>query len=79
MNPDDIHKAVETDQGGRDRSKPRVGRDPVNQPMIRHWVDAIGDDNPIYVDEAAAQDGRSSRCRRSACDDPGVDDDGPRR
>jgi uncharacterized OB-fold protein/acyl dehydratase len=37
------------------RSKPRVGPDPVNQPMIRHWVDAIGDTNPIYVDEAAAQ------------------------
>ncbi|MEB3021672.1 bifunctional MaoC family dehydratase N-terminal/OB-fold nucleic acid binding domain-containing protein [[Mycobacterium] crassicus] len=37
------------------RSKPRVGRDPVNQPMIRHWVDAIGDDNPIYVDEDAAR------------------------
>ncbi|MEB3030415.1 bifunctional MaoC family dehydratase N-terminal/OB-fold nucleic acid binding domain-containing protein [[Mycobacterium] nativiensis] len=37
------------------RSKPRVGRDPVNQPMIRHWVDAIGDDNPIYVDEEAAK------------------------
>ncbi|OBI09639.1 DNA-binding protein [Mycolicibacter heraklionensis] len=37
------------------RSKPRTGRDPVNQPMIRHWVDAIGDTNPIYTDEAAAQ------------------------
>jgi hypothetical protein len=31
-------------------------RDPVNQPMIRHWCDAIGDDNPIYTDpELAAQ------------------------
>ena len=37
------------------RSKPRVGRDPVNQPMINNWVDAIGDDNPIYIDEAAAK------------------------
>lgn len=37
------------------RSKPRSGRDPVNQPMIRHWVDAIGDTNPIYTDEAAAR------------------------
>jgi len=37
------------------RSEPRVGRDPVNQPMIRHWVDAIGDENPIYTDEAAAR------------------------
>lgn len=36
------------------KSKPRAGRDPVNLPMIRHWVDAMGDRNPIYVDEAAA-------------------------
>lgn len=36
-------------------SKPRTGRDPVNQPMIRHWVDAIGDANPIYIDEDAAR------------------------
>ncbi|MGV0626263.1 bifunctional MaoC family dehydratase N-terminal/OB-fold nucleic acid binding domain-containing protein [Mycolicibacter minnesotensis] len=37
------------------RSQPRTGRDPVNQPMIHHWVDAIGDKNPIYIDEAAAR------------------------
>lgn len=37
------------------RSKPRLGPDPVNQPMIRHWVSALGDKNPIYVDEAAAK------------------------
>lgn len=36
-------------------SKPRFNRDPVNQAMIHHWVDAIGDANPIYVDEAAAK------------------------
>lgn len=36
-------------------SKPRSGRDPVNQPMIHHWVDAIGDANPVYVDESAAR------------------------
>lgn len=35
-------------------AKPRAGRDPVNQPMINNWVEAIGDYNPIYVDEAAA-------------------------
>lgn len=29
--------------------------DPVNQPMIRHWVEAMGDENPVYVDEAAAR------------------------
>lgn len=37
------------------RSEPRTGRDPVNQPMIHHWVDAIGDRNPIYVDDGAAK------------------------
>jgi uncharacterized OB-fold protein/acyl dehydratase len=37
------------------RSKPRVGRDPVNQPIINNWLEAIGDRNPIYVDEAAAR------------------------
>ena len=31
-----------------------VGADPVNQPMIRHWVEAMGDENPIYVDPDAA-------------------------
>ena len=36
------------------KSKPRVGRHPVNQPMVDHWLDAIGDKNPIYVDETAA-------------------------
>ena len=30
--------------------------DEVNVPMIRHWVDALDDQNPIYLDpEAAAQ------------------------
>ncbi|MFV8244702.1 bifunctional MaoC family dehydratase N-terminal/OB-fold nucleic acid binding domain-containing protein [Mycolicibacterium peregrinum] len=37
------------------KSEPRTGRDPVNQPMIHHWVDAIGDKNPIYVDHEAAK------------------------
>jgi uncharacterized protein len=36
-------------------ARPRAGRDPVNQPMINNWVEAIGDRNPIYVDEAAAR------------------------
>ncbi|WP_433609791.1 bifunctional MaoC family dehydratase N-terminal/OB-fold nucleic acid binding domain-containing protein [Prescottella agglutinans] len=35
-------------------SKPRAGRDPINMPMIRNWLEAIGDENPIYVDENAA-------------------------
>ncbi len=35
--------------------KPRPGRDPVNQPMIKNWVEAIGDRNPIYTDDDAAR------------------------
>ena len=37
------------------KSKPRKGRHAVNQPMVDHWLDAIGDKNPVYVDEAAAK------------------------
>lgn len=36
-------------------SAPRSGRDPVNRPMINNWVEAIGDTNPVYVDERAAR------------------------
>ena len=36
-------------------AKLRAARDPVNQPTIHNWVEAIGDRNPIYVDEAAAR------------------------
>ncbi|GAA0921073.1 bifunctional MaoC family dehydratase N-terminal/OB-fold nucleic acid binding domain-containing protein [Nonomuraea longicatena] len=28
--------------------------DPVNVPMIRHWLAAMGDDNPVYLDEGLA-------------------------
>jgi uncharacterized OB-fold protein/acyl dehydratase len=30
-------------------------RDPVNQPMIRRWCEAMGDTNPLYRDREAAQ------------------------
>ena len=33
----------------------RVGRDPVNQAMINHWVQAFEDDNPVYVDPELAE------------------------
>ena len=32
------------------------GSQPVNEPMIEHWVEAMGDYNPVYVDAAAARD-----------------------
>ncbi len=35
-------------------SPPRAARDPVNLPMIRNWTEALGDDNPVYADPAAA-------------------------
>ena len=34
-------------------SRPRYGRDPVNQPMINNWVEAIGDANPTYREGVA--------------------------
>jgi uncharacterized protein len=39
---------------GRQIGPPDRGADPVNQPMIRHWVEAVGDENPVYVDADAA-------------------------
>ena len=30
--------------------EPMPARDPVNQPMIHHWCDAIEDRNPVYTD-----------------------------
>jgi uncharacterized protein len=51
---DDIRAAAEKVKA-EGKSKPRVGRHPVNQPMVDHWLDAIGDRNPIYVDDQAAK------------------------
>jgi uncharacterized OB-fold protein/acyl dehydratase len=39
---------------GRDAGPPERAPDPVNQAMIRHWVEAVGDGNPVYVDPDAA-------------------------
>ncbi|AGZ50882.1 bifunctional MaoC family dehydratase N-terminal/OB-fold nucleic acid binding domain-containing protein [Mycobacterium kansasii] len=50
----DIREAV-TQIKAAGSSKPRAARDPVNQPMINNWVEAIGDRNPIYVDDDAAR------------------------
>lgn len=36
------------------RGAPEPARDPVNQPMIRHWCDAMEDGNPLYTDPEAA-------------------------
>jgi uncharacterized OB-fold protein len=50
----DIQEAI-AEIKAAEGAKPRAGRDPVNQPTINNWVEAIGDCNPIYVDEAAAR------------------------
>jgi uncharacterized OB-fold protein/acyl dehydratase len=34
----------------------KLGRDAVNEPMIRTWCEATGDTNPAYLDPAAAKD-----------------------
>ncbi|MEY2566858.1 MAG: 3-oxo-4,17-pregnadiene-20-carboxyl-CoA hydratase alpha subunit [Actinomycetota bacterium] len=39
---------------GQVSGEPMPARDAVNQAMIRHWCDAIGDANPVYTDPAAA-------------------------
>jgi uncharacterized OB-fold protein/acyl dehydratase len=40
---------------GRELNAPAPGPDPVNRPMIRHWAEAMGDDNPVYTDDEAAR------------------------
>ncbi|HXQ44325.1 MAG TPA: MaoC family dehydratase N-terminal domain-containing protein [Acidimicrobiales bacterium] len=40
---------------GRTVGAPTEGPDAVNQAMIRHWVEAMGDENPVYTDEQAAR------------------------
>jgi len=43
---------------GQPMGPPAEAPDPVNVPMIRHWVDALDDRNPVYLDEAAARNSR---------------------
>jgi acyl dehydratase len=39
---------------GKPMGPPAVAPDAVNLPMIRHWVDALDDRNPVYLDEEFA-------------------------
>ncbi len=47
--PEDLSHYLGGDTG------PYKGWDAVNAPMIRHWCEAMGDDNPIYTDPDAAR------------------------
>jgi len=40
---------------GKPMGPSSVADDPVNVPMIRHWVAALDDRNPVYLDEAFAK------------------------
>ncbi|MHB8466899.1 MAG: FAS1-like dehydratase domain-containing protein [Acidimicrobiales bacterium] len=39
---------------GQPMAEPSVAPDRVNTPMIRHWVDALDDRNPVYLDAEVA-------------------------
>jgi hypothetical protein len=40
---------------------PEVGLDTVNEPMIRHWCETMGDANPVYLDPGAAKTSRHGK------------------
>jgi uncharacterized OB-fold protein/acyl dehydratase len=40
---------------GQVAGSPNLSPDAVNVPMIRHWVEAMGDHNPVYVSDEAAR------------------------
>jgi uncharacterized protein len=46
--------AAAAEVAARGESARRMAPDPVNAPMIRHWVEAIGDTNPVYSDQELA-------------------------
>ncbi|MDZ7781512.1 MAG: MaoC family dehydratase N-terminal domain-containing protein [Halioglobus sp.] len=52
MNADELKAFEETIYSyvGRQVCPPTPARDPVNEPMIRHWTEAMGDTNPAYTD-----------------------------
>ncbi len=58
---------------GQVERPPIEARDDVNQAMIRHWVDAMGDENPVYIDDAGGPGQRASRGDRPAHHAPGLD------
>lgn len=54
LSADQIRAAAEEIKA-KGASAPKAGRDPINKPMIHNWVEAMGDQNPIYVDDDAAR------------------------
>jgi uncharacterized OB-fold protein len=44
---DELEQRLKTYEG-RPAAVSGAGKDPVNEPMIRHWCEAMGDNNPAY-------------------------------
>ncbi|MHB1584756.1 MAG: bifunctional MaoC family dehydratase N-terminal/OB-fold nucleic acid binding domain-containing protein [Acidimicrobiales bacterium] len=49
------HSAALEELVGRPSGPVQVSQDAVNRAMIRHWVEAMGDANPVYVSDEAAR------------------------
>ncbi|QKV93912.1 OB-fold domain-containing protein [Streptomyces sp. NA02950] len=49
--PDELYQRLRAFEG-RTAVQGGEGRDPVNEPMIRHWCEAMGDASPAYPDIA---------------------------
>ena len=58
---------------GQAAGAPNLAPDAVNVPMIRHWVEAMGDHNPVYVSDEAARAAGIRRARRPAHHAAGLD------
>jgi uncharacterized OB-fold protein/acyl dehydratase len=50
------HSAALAELVGRSSGPPNLAPDAVNVPMIRHWVEAMGDENPVYASDEAARE-----------------------
>ncbi|MET7618835.1 OB-fold domain-containing protein [Streptomyces sp. NPDC005408] len=44
----DLYERLKAYEGRATAASPGVGKDLVNEPMIRHWCEAMGDTNPAY-------------------------------
>lgn len=51
---DDAIRAAADRVTAQGECAPRTARDPVNLPMIHNWVEALGDNNPVYTSEEFA-------------------------
>jgi uncharacterized protein len=49
------HSAALAALVGQVSGAPTLSPDAVNVPMIRHWVEAMGDENPVYVSDETAR------------------------